>query len=470
MSNTITLTLTGIAHGGEAFGRYGEKVVFVPYTIPGETVRVELAEEKKRWARAHLVQVLEASPDRVDPPCPYFGPGQCGGCQWQHIAYERQLRLKAEVVVDQLRRLGHIADPPVLDPIALADDQGLLAFGYRNHVQLVAIEEGRLGFVRDRPGRRQGVGDKGQGSRDKRGDVIAVDRCLLLHPLLDEMHRALVAGAQEPIVGIAAELGEEEVTQPWMTASTWEHLRRVILRAGVNTGQQLLVLETKRGRPPGLAVADLPLRCALRRQDGSTQPLIGEPWLEEMVAGRVFRVSAGSFFQVNTVGAETLVYLAAEMLAPEGHETLLDGYCGVGLFGLSLAEQVGQVIGIEEAESACDDFAWNAGDLDNVALFEGPVAEVLAAMDAAQRLDLAVIDPPRSGAGPKVISHLARLGVRRLLYVSCDPATLARDARLLLEAGYQLQQVQPIDMFPQTYHVESMALFARTAAVQVLSS
>ena len=206
----------------------------------------------------------------------------------------------------------------------------------------------------------------------------------------------------------------------------------------------------------------------VRRRDGSLHPLIGEPWIEEQAAGRTFRITANSFFHANTVGAEVLAALAADMLAPQGHETLLDAYCGVGLFGLSLATQVGQVIGIEESPAACDDFAWNARDLDNVTLHEGPVAEVLATLpapDAADaaglRFHLALLDPPRNGAGAEVIAELARLAVPRLLYIACDPATLARDARLLLQAGYRLQQVQPVDLFPQTYQIESMALFVR---------
>ena len=149
------------------------------------------------------------------------------------------------------------------------------------------------------------------------------------------------------------------------------------------------------------------------------------------------------------------------MLAPQGHETLLDCYCGVGLFGISLAQQVGHVIGIEEFEAACEDFAWNAQDLDNVTLHEGPIAEVLASFDPSQRIDMAVIDPPRSGAGPEVAFQLRRLSVRKLLYVSYDPATLARDAKLLVDAGYRLVKVQPLDLFPQTYRIESLALFSR---------
>ena len=208
------------------------------------------------------------------------------------------------------------------------------------------------------------------------------------------------------------------------------------------------------------------MRCVVRRRDGAYEGLVGEPWIEEQVAGRTFRISANSFFHVNTVGAEVMVELAAELLAPQGHETLLDGYCGVGLFGLSLAGQVGQIIAVEEAEAACEDFAWNARDLDNVLLHEGALEEVLATLDGDQRIDMAIIDPPRSGVGPEVVEQLARLAVPKLLYVSDDPATLARDAALLLAAGYHLEQVQPVDMAPQTYFVESLALFRLTAGAK----
>mgnify|MGYP002400788693 CR=1 FL=1 len=463
MTNTITVTLTSIAHGGEAIGHHAGKIVFVPYAIPGETVQAEIVEEKQRWARARLVRVIKPSPDRTLPPCPYFGPDQCSGCQWQHISYGRQLELKAEVVADQLRRLGGIAEPPVLEPIALADEAGLLDYRYRNHAQLVADATDRLGYLRDGVGqgvakgemRRQGVRAPGQPAHD----VIAVDECLLLHPLLNEMHGALLAGIAE---AEAADAQQEEDPDPAASSALPVIIRRINLRAGVNTGQRLLAFETVGDRAPGFLVEELPVRCVVRRRDGSVEGLIGDPWIEEEVAGRTFRISANSFFPANTVGAEVMVDLAAEMLAPQSHETLLDGYCGVGLFGLSLAGQVGEVIAIEEAEAACDDFAWNGRDLDNVTLHQGLMEDVLAALEN-ERIDLALIDPPRSGAGPEVIQQLARLGVPKLLYISCDPATLARDAKLLVAAGYTLEQVQPVDMFPQTFRVESLALFRFTA-------
>ncbi|MEZ4769703.1 MAG: 23S rRNA (uracil(1939)-C(5))-methyltransferase RlmD [Caldilineales bacterium] len=446
---SITLQLTGIAHGGEAIGHHNGKIVFVPYAIPGETVEAEIVEEKARWKQARLLEVVQASPDRVEPPCPYFGPGLCGGCQWQHIGYERQLALKREVVIDQLQRLGRVADPAVEELIALADEDGLLDLGYRNHVQMVADVNGALGFIRDSEGRSA----SGDGGQDRARDMIAVDRCLLLHPLVDELHQALVEGRLAPVDlpegSVTEEGGEDDPVR----------LRKAVLRAGIHTGQRLMLIETVGARQPPFAVEDLAVRVTFRERDGTVVPLIGEPWLEEEIAGQTFRYAADSFFQVNTVGAEAMVELALEMLAPQGHETLLDGYCGVGLFSLSLARHVGQVIAVEESWVACEDFAWNGRDVDNVALFEGPFAEVLETFDADERIHLAIIDPPRSGAGEAAVAQLARLGVPRLLYVSCDPATLARDARLLVEAGYALQQIQPLDMFPQTYHIESLALF-----------
>ncbi|MCB9141317.1 MAG: class I SAM-dependent RNA methyltransferase [Anaerolineales bacterium] len=446
---SITLNLTGIAHGGEAIGHHDGKIVFVPYTIPGEIVEVEIVEEKARWARARLLRVVEPSPDRVAPPCPYFGPGQCGGCQWQHISYERQLALKREVVADQLQRLGRIANPPVEELIALADDEGLLDLGYRNFVQLMADDTGALGFYPDAEGRS--IASETDDQRTY--TIIPVERCLLLHPLVDELHLALIDGRLTPVEPLegsdAAEDGEEDPVR----------LRKANLRAGIHTGQRLMLIETVGARQPPFTVEDLPVRCAFRERDGTVVPLIGEPWLEEEVAGRTFRYAADGLFPVNTVGIEAMVELALEILAPQGHETLLDGYCGVGLFSLNLARHVGQVIAVEESWVACEDFAWNARDVDNVALFEGPVDEVLTTFDAEERIHLAIIDPPASGAGQTTVDQLVRLGIPKLLYVACDPATLARDAKLLVEAGYTLQQVQPIDMFPQTFHVECLALF-----------
>jgi 23S rRNA (uracil1939-C5)-methyltransferase len=202
---------------------------------------------------------------------------------------------------------------------------------------------------------------------------------------------------------------------------------------------------------------DFPVSCVVLLADGEAVVLMGNPYLVEHVAGREFRVSAGSFFQVNTGGAEALVALVRDDLAARGGETLMDVYCGVGLFGLTLADRVGRVIGVEADPSAAADFEHNAHDLDHVTLIEDKAQAALSRLE--EPVDLMVLDPPRSGAGKQAVSEIARLRPARIAYVSCDPATLARDARQLTGAGYELVEVQPVDLFPQTYHVESVALF-----------
>jgi len=406
----IELRLTDMAHGGEALGRYEGKVIFVPYAIPDEEALVEITEDKGSYARARLVEVLSPSPHRVDPPCPHFGPERCGGCQWQHIAYPAQLEFKAAVVRDQLARLGRLPDVPVKPTIPSASP-----WHYRNHVQFTVDNDGRLGFVAT-DGRR----------------VEPTQKCYLLHPLLEELLAAL------------------DLELPGLT--------RLSLRAGVNTGDQMLIFETQDDEPPALET-DLPLSCVLLLSEGIPVNLIGNNYITEVVAGRRFRISATSFFQVNTAAAEELVRLVAEYLAPVGYETLLDAYCGVGTFALTLADKVGQVIGVEEAAGAVEDARVNAGGVDNVEFIEGRVETVLPQLD--RRIDLVVLDPPRQGCRPEAMTALIELAPRRIVYVSCDPATLARDARKLAEGGYQLVEVQPVDMFPQTYHIENVALFER---------
>jgi len=417
MDQIIELTLDAIAHGGEALGRHAGQVVFVPYAIPGERVRVEIVETKERWARGRLLEVLRPSPDRVEPPCPHFGPDGCGGCQWQHIAYERQAELKGEIVADQLRRLGHLVAPNVADVVALADDDGLLDFGYRNHVQFALSAEGRPGF-----------------RRAASHEVLAIDRCLLLAPRLDGLHAALDLA--------------------------WPELNGITLRAAVHTDQALLLMETAGAELPELEL-DLPAACAVETPAG-VQALVGEPWIEEIIAEQRYRISAQSFFQVNTAGAEALVEIVRAYADVQPGDVVLDAYCGVGLFALALAGVAAEVIGIESSPSACDDFEHNAADLANVSLHEGAVDAVLPALRGQeQRVDVVVLDPPRAGAGEAVIRELAALAPRRIVYVSCDPATLARDSVHLAAAGYRLVEAQPVDMFPQTYHVETVALWAK---------
>ena len=410
MSQFIDLQLSAMAHGGSALGRHQGQVIFVPYTIPGETVRVEVVESRTRWARARLVEILEASPHRVEPLCPYFGVDRCGGCHFQHMAYEAQAEFKGAVVADQLARIGGLDDANVQDIIGAAEP-----WGYRNHVQFSLTPEGQLGFLTADTHR-----------------VIAVKECLILDPLLDDLWSAL--------------------------DMEWPQLHRLSLRCGSATGDLLAAFELDHYEDFDIDV-DFPVSCVLLLADGEAVVLMGNAYLTEHVAGRDYRISAGSFFQVNTAGAEALIALVDDYLAPTQDDLLVDLYCGVGLFGLALAERVGRVIGIESDPIAAADFRHNARGLEQVDLLEGKTQAVLPRIK--ETVDLLVLDPPRSGAGEKVAGEVARLAPRRIAYVSCDPATLSRDARRLSECGYRLDVVQPIDLFPQTYHVESIALFSR---------
>jgi 23S rRNA (uracil1939-C5)-methyltransferase len=405
-----------MAHGGEAVGRYKGKVVFVPYALPGEEVLVEIVEDKKRYARARPVEVISPAPQRVVPRCPHFG--LCGGCHWQHIDYAAQLQFKESILRDQLARLGGIKHAPIMPLIGMAQP-----WCYRNHVQFALTDNGRLGFVAAR-------------SRGKARRVMPIEVCYLLHPLLDDMFVAL----------------------------DLEHLelKRLSLRAGINTGQRMMIFETEDDEPPELEI-DFPLSCVLLLSDGRAATLVGESHIVESLAGREYRVSASSFFQVNTIQAEALVQKVIDMLRPslQGDETLLDAYCGVGTFALSLADRVGRAIGVEENREAIADAGLNAdaADLPNVELIQGRVEDVLP--DLEESIDLVILDPPRQGCPPETLKAVAGLDPTRIVYISCDPATLARDARTLLQNGYKLIEVQPVDMFPQTYHIETIALLVR---------
>jgi len=407
----LELALTGMVHGGEALGRYQGRVVFVAYGIPGERVRVEVVEDHRRWIRARLLEVLEPSPHRMDPPCPHFGT--CGGCQWQHINYKAQLLFKRDILRDQLRRMGRFADPPVAETIPSP-----APWAYRNHLRFSVAADGGLGF-RDVSGAR----------------VTPVELCLLPHPLVRDIMEMM-------------EIEEEEGGL----------LRRLSVRAGIRTGERMIVLETRGDVAPEIEV-DVPISCVLLMEDGTPVNLIGRNWLTEELGGRCFRISAGSFFQVNTLQAEQLLQTVRRFLDPRGDEVLLDLYCGVGTFALSLVHQVRRAVGVESYAPAVADARANAHPDEVVEFIEGAAEEVLARFELSP--EVVIVDPPRAGCSGEVLRELIRLSPRKLIYVSCDPATLARDARGLAEAGYRLDAVQPVDMFPQTYHIESVSLFLR---------
>jgi 23S rRNA (uracil1939-C5)-methyltransferase len=370
--------LHGWTHGAEAVGRLSDgKAVFVPFAIPGEHVRVKVVDERARWARAELVEVLEASPDRIRAACPLFG--RCGGCATQHIEPDRRRALQRQVVIDQLERIAGLVDPPVGEIRAAGD------WGYRSTARFAVAGDGRLGF---RAGRSH--------------TVVPVEACPLLHP-----HTQAV---------------RDEAGDGWATSA------EVMVRATANgDGGTLIVLP---------------------EHSGGT--------VTETVSGFEFRVSPGSFFQQNIEGAAILLELVRAAADVVLGDRALDLYAGVGLFARGLAEDGAEVIAVETNASAVADARENLSGLP-AEIWQGTAEEALDEVDPP--LDIVVLDPPRAGAGAEVMRRIAGLRPRVVIMVSCDPAALARDTRTLIDAGYALEQVTPVDQFAQTASIEAVAVF-----------
>ena len=384
----LTLTPESWGRLGEALARVDGQDVFVLGGIPGEKVAVEVVSVRRKYAAARVVEVLEASPARVEPPCPYYG--DCTGCQWQHLDYREQLAAKRGKVVDALARVGGLSGVEVGE-VAPSPRR----FGYRNHARFTIRQGGALGFVHKETRR-----------------FVRVDRCLLMHDGVNDV----LAGLQDRCA---------ETTQ-------------LSIRAGMETGSVLV--------QPALLHPDIPFPT-------------GQKTYEEAVAGRRFRVASPSFFQVNVEQAAQLAELTRGLLGLTPDDVLLDAYTGVGTFAVLLAPYVGKVIAVEESAAAMVDARENARGLDNVEMAVGKVEDVLPVLE--HKPTAAILDPPRAGCHPRTLHSLMELGPDRVAYVSCDPETLARDLKLLCERAYSLESVSPLDMFPQTHHVECVALLRR---------
>jgi len=411
--------LTDAAFGGEALGHLPDgRVVFVPRGLPGETALVRLQQARRDFARADLVQVQRPAPGRVEPPCPAYRAG-CGGCSWQHADYALQLQLKHRIVVDQLRRIGRFAETEAAE-LVRAPIGMLEPWHYRNQARFtVGRKYGELCFTYRATHR-----------------LLRVDHCWILQPAIN--------ATLEALQGRLSSLGRR--------------IHQVSIRVGANTGELLVA--------PALPEAP--------------EVESGQPFFEEELFGQRFRLQLPSFFQVNTRRelrplpaaistawlplpdeglsmAELLALLVIDRLQPEPSHVIVDAYSGVGTFALLMAPLVREVIGIEEARSAVRDANYNGRDVPNARFVQARTEVVLPSMELDQRVDGVVLDPARVGCHPDVLDALLSLRPRRLVYVSCDPSTLARDLRILVDGGYTLHEVQPLDMFPQTYHIENVA-------------
>ncbi len=408
MNQTFEIEFTAHSFGGDAIGRLPDgKAVFVPFGIQGERVLIEVTEDKKNYSRGRIKQILRASEKRITARCPHFQ--ECGGCHYQHLAYADQLELKQSIVIDQLKRMGKIENPPVKAIVPSS-----LEWNYRNTVQFHLSLNGKPGYQR--------AGANG---------VVEINECHLPLAQINTLW---------PRLELEAEAG----------------IQRVSIRCG--SDEELLVgLESSQPQPPDFAV-DFPLSVVYL---GPDDPLLlsGEDYTLMQVRGRTFRVSAASFFQVNLPQAEAMVEHVLNSLKLGNNDLVVDAYCGVGLFSAFLAPRVKELVGIELAESSCNDFAANLDEFENVSLYVGAVEEVLPALKL--RPQAVVLDPPRAGLEGAALSALIEAAPRQIAYVSCDPSTLARDLRKLIDAGYQLESVTPFDLFPQTYHIETISLLSK---------
>lgn len=414
-----SVTLGALTREGDALAEIVERdeagephtvTLRVPAGLPGERVTVAVeapaqprpGRRRRRWKprppRVWITEIHEASPLRVQAPCPVFGV--CGGCQLQHMRYEAQLAWKLEVVRRLLCDSG-FSDPPLL-PAVPCDDP----WHYRNHMRFSVNREGQPGLT-------------ARGTRR----VLPLTHCPIAH---EYINRAL------PIF-----------------ASQVNPRPQILVRCGAATGQMLI-----QPRQPDEVV---------ERLTAEGLEVCAET-MEERLRGETFRIRPSSFFQTNTAQAEKMARMVLEGLFPAGQAdderscTVLDAYCGVGTFALMLARRAGRVIAIEESASSIKDARWNLREVENVEILQGKVEDLLPTL--AEQLDGLVIDPPRAGCQRPVLEALARNPVKRMVYVSCDPSTLARDLDILCHeyATYCLRSVQPLDMFPQTAHVESVAI------------
>lgn len=467
----VLLSPHDMAYGGEAVARLDGRVVFVAGALPGEQVEAEVFEQRRSFWRARTVRVLQPAPERVDPPCPVFGA--CGGCQWQHAAYSAQLAFKRHILQDQLERLGGLQGVTVHPTIPLGSDERRPSpapegpWYYRNAARLGVLPDGSLGY-----------------RRAYSHDLVSAERCWIVRPVIDRALTMLAAvlrrqpaevrQAVEQVALRSGFVGDTEYLDVVLlrragSSATLEELARLIVQAvspvaAVYEGLAPAGAASRRGEAGRLPV---PGPHESPAPGGRLRRLAGELATEQLVLGRRLKAPPGSFFQVQREQAGTLVRLVLDWLAPQPDDFALDAYCGVGLFSVFLAPRVQGVWGIETdaiAVQAASENLARAGIL-NAMLTTGKVEEVLPAamrQDPPPRLDLAVLDPPRAGCATGFLDALAAAGPRRIAYVSCEPSTLARDLRYLQERGYRTVEVWPVDMFPQTYHIEAVAGLERS--------
>lgn len=394
--------------GGDFLGRLpGNKPVFVPFVIPEEVVSISIIKEKKNYARGSLLSVQTPHASRINPPCKYFY--QCGGCQYQHMNYAEQVEMKNQIIAEQFSRISDFQFEMVKKILPSVNQ-----FNYRNNIQLSVDQAGNFGF--------QAFGSH---------KIIPIEECMLAEP---------------------------EILQVWkmIDIDLIPGLRRVQIRKGIEN-EIMVIFESDNYQDLPMLELDVPV-SVIHTSPAGKLVLAGDDHLIHQVNDQYFHVSAESFFQVNTSQTERMVETVQRYLK-DGGQSLLELYCGVGLFTRFVANSFGSIHAIEESSSACDDFAINLDEFDHINLYVGSVKDIVPQLNI--KPDSILLDPPRSGLDPETLEKLLTFNAKKLVYVSCDLSTLARDLQKLLDGGYQLIEITPIDMFPQTYHVECVVLLEK---------
>jgi len=426
-------------------------VVFVPGGIPGDRLKVRLTESRARYGRAVIEDIEQPSADRVSAPCPYFG--RCGGCRLQHVSYAAQLAFKEKQVRDCLDRLGGLGPSIVVRPILPAPD----VLGYRNKMEFTVAGTAGAAIV-------------GLHQADRYDVVLDIDRCLLQSDVMNTLLSEVRHEARERRLSVWEARGREDGEGL---------LRFITLREGRNTGEAMVNIVASAPDVAGLAPVASSLSSSIpgvtvllnvndKRASvavGSEEHvLVGRDHIRESLHGVTFQVSANSFFQTNTRQAERLFEIVTDACELTGKETLVDRYSGTGAISLLLARRCARFYGIELVAAAVADAERNArlNGIENCTFLCGEVRLVLPAlMQEGVRPDIVAADPPRAGFHPKALATLATLAPGRIVYVSCNPSTLARDLGDLGRSGYRVDWVQPVDMFPKTPHIEAVARLSR---------
>lgn len=423
-----TVTIERLVYGGNGLGRIDGKVVFIPFTLPGEIIEARIEESKKRYDKGLILRILAPSPGRIPAPCPHFG--HCGGCQWQHIAYQDQLSFKEDIFRETLARIAHVAGEKIL-PILPSP----VAFGYRNRVRL-HVKEDRIGLFAAHS-----------------HEIVEIEDCKIAHSLINRIIKdikdALPLSSLQKLAGIEIMVSPEEVQGVLIL-----HTARPLSQADENAIrlQSGRISDVKRCVVQG--PGGLPAQMDFSRED-SLKLFVQEG------DGLTYFLFPGVFAQVNTSQNDTLITKVTEWAGVSSDHKVLDLFCGMGNFTLPLAGKAKEVTGIEAHPLSVKNAIFNktVNGLDNITFLQ---EEVAAGIDMLIRekqcFDLILLDPPRQGCRD-IIKKLPFLRPSRILYISCDPATLARDINYLRAEGFDLVRSQPLDMFPQTYHIESLSLF-----------